>query len=44
MLATILQLLGLALIVAAGVIVSPAAAICAAGVVAVYVGLALERD
>lgn len=44
MTATILQLLGLVLIIAAGIITSPAAALVAFGVVSVYVGLAVERD
>ncbi len=44
MTATILQLLGLALLIVAGVVASPAAAIAAVAVVAVYVGLAVERD
>jgi len=41
---TILQLAGLALVVAAGIMAGAAATVLAVGVVAVYVGIALERE
>ena len=41
--ASVLQLLGLVLVVAAGVMAGAAATVLAFGVVAVYVGIALER-
>jgi hypothetical protein len=44
MFATLLQVVGLALILVAGVLVSIPVAVAAVGVVAVYVGLAAERD
>jgi hypothetical protein len=44
MTATILQLSGLTAIVIAGVMTGAAAAVLALGLVALYVGLAVERD
>jgi|DEB19_MinimDraft_3_1074340.scaffolds.fasta_scaffold13941_4 hypothetical protein len=44
MFATLLQVLGLALIILAAAMVSAPFAVAACGVVAVYVGLAAERD
>ncbi len=44
MVASILQLIGLALIITAGVVTSAAAAALAVGVVTLHVGLAVERD
>ena len=44
MFAAFLQLLGLLLLVVAGVLTSPAAAVAAFGVAAIYVGLAVERE
>lgn len=41
---TILQVFGLALLIAAAALVSVPATIAALGVVAVFVGLAAERD
>lgn len=44
MFATLLQVFGLALIILAAAMVSAPFAVAACGVVAVYVGLAAERD
>lgn len=41
---TILQVFGLAFLVAAGALVSVPAAVAALGLVAVFVGIAAERD
>lgn len=44
MFATLLQVFGLALIILAAALISAPFAVAASGVVAVYVGLAAERD
>lgn len=44
MLPTLLQVLGLALLITAAALISAPAAVAACGVVSVYVGLAAERD
>ena len=43
MFATIVQIVGLLCLIAAGVMVSPAAIVAAFGVVCVFVGLAADR-
>ena len=42
--ATVLQLIGLGMVIAAGVITGVAATVLAVGVVLIYVGIALERE